>query len=209
MNNVNRIIRMRDYSLRYGGDGTVRGFVRVWRERMRNSSGVTVQVKGLEEAGRGKAVLARIWQGQWVAECDVCGGNEFVDPEEPVFFCFGCGNRENNSYLRPVTFPENWQEVEALVLERPVRDRRGVTDLERAGLALPAVVVKTDDGQFPLVRSWMPGETVEELRRQNSVLQGLVLDERDVVVVTPSGSNAPPPPIAPQLGEEKKVKNGI
>lgn len=209
MNNVDRIIRMRDYSLRYGGGGTVRGFVRVWRERMRNGSGVVINVRGLDEDARGKAVLARIWQGQWVAECDACGGNEFVDPGEPVFFCFGCGNRENNSYLRPVEFPENWAEIEAVILERPVRDRRGVTDLERAGLAQPAVIVKVDGVPFPLVRSWMPGESVDELRKQNNVLVGLTLDERDAVIV-----EVTPPPAPPQTNNTfgdgiSEVNDGI
>lgn len=203
MNSVNRIIRMKDYSLRYGGDGSVRGFIRAWRERVKNGSGVAVQVKGLEDEARGSVVLARIWQGQWVAECDVCGGNEFVDPQEPVFFCFGCGNRENGHYLRPVTFPENWEEIEALVLERPVRDRRGVTDMERAGLALPAVVVRVDGVDLPLTRSWMPGETADELRKQNSVLAGLTLNERDVVVVDLS------PDPSPEWAGGSEVKNGI
>lgn len=183
MKNVDRIITAKDYSLRYGADGTVRGFILKWRAKLQKERGVTLQVNGLEGDGQGEPVQARIWQGQWIAECDVCNGHEFVAPDEPVFFCFGCGNRENRSYVRPVEFPANWQEIEQVILERPVYDKKGLTDLERAGLAKPAVIVVVDGVEFPITRSWMPGESVEELRQQNLVLVGVELNDKDVVVI--------------------------
>jgi len=183
MKNVDRIITMRDYSQRYGADGSVRGFILKWRARVQKERGVALQVNGIDGNGSGAAVKARIWQGQWIAECEVCGGNEFVDPEEPVFYCFGCGNREVGSYLRPVEFPAEWREIERLILERPVFDKRGLSDMERAGLAKPAVVVVSGGLEYPLTRSWMPGESLDELREQNKVLKDLTLNEREVVVV--------------------------
>lgn len=183
MKNVDRIITMKDYSQRYGADGSVRGFILKWRARVQKERGVALQVNGIDGNGRGAAVKARIWQGQWIAECDVCGGNEFVDPEEPVFYCFGCGNREVGSYLRPVEFPAEWREIEGLILERPVFDKRGLSDMERAGLAKPAVVVVSGGLEYPLTRSWMPGESLDELREQNKILKDLTLNEREVVVV--------------------------
>ena len=180
MQNVDRIIRMRDYSLRYGADGSVRGFIRKWADRLL-AQGVRVDMK-LDSEPQGEAVLAYIHQGQWIAACE-CGGHEFVDPEDQVFFCWGCVNRANNGYLRPVSFPENWDEVEALILERPVDDVRGASDLERAVQARPRVVVVTDAGEYPLVRSWQPGESAEEIRAQNSVLVEAKIPERDTLIV--------------------------
>jgi hypothetical protein len=98
-----------------------------------------------------------------------------VDPDEPVFFCFGCGNRENAGYLRPVIFPPARLEIEKLVLERPVDDIRGLDDLDRAPQARPLVFAQVDRGDgnivtLPLSRSWTPNETVEELMRQNQAV---------------------------------------
>lgn len=169
MNNVNFIVKMRNYSLRFGADGTARGFMRKWQENLHKRQGIAVTVKGLDAQPKGAAVRAYIHQGQWIADCE-CGGHEFVDPQDAVFFCWGCVNRENNSYIRPVMFPENWEAIEQAVLARPVHDLRGSTDLERAGLAQPVVVVKTADGVYPLVRSWAADETLDELLEQNAVL---------------------------------------
>lgn len=182
MDNVKFIVRMRDYSLRLGADGTARGFIRKWQENMHKRQGVSVTVNGLNGKPRGNAVLAYIHQGQWIADCE-CGGHEFVDPSDPVFFCWGCVNRENGSYIRPVQFPERVDEIEAAILARPVNDLRGASDLERAGLAQPAVVVRTSAGDLPLVRSWKHDESLDELLLQNRVLEGLELKPGGVVIV--------------------------
>lgn len=172
MQNVNRIITAKDYSLRWGADGTVRGFIRRWQEKLHKEKNVAVTVRGLDAEPQGEPVQAFIHQGQWLAACE-CGGHEFVNPQEPVFFCWGCTNRRHNNTLRPVEFPVRWAEIEQAVLARPVNDVRGATDLERAGLAQPLVVVVTDAGEFPLVRSWKPEESLQELLDQNAVLNGL------------------------------------
>ena len=52
----------------------------------------------------GTAVIARIDHGRWIADCE-CKGAEYVDPEEPVFFCLSCLNAGNNGQMRPVKFP--------------------------------------------------------------------------------------------------------
>lgn len=49
-------------------------------------------------------VTARIDHGRWIADCE-CNGAEYVDPEEPIFFCLSCLNREHGGKLRPVKFP--------------------------------------------------------------------------------------------------------
>jgi len=163
----------------YGG--SARGYIRKQQQAMHRSRGIAVTIKDLEKDPTGVPVKARIWQGQWIADCE-CNGASFVDPDEPIFFCFSCGNRANGSKPRPVTFPPEEQrlEIERLLLERPVDDLAGLTDLERAGMAKPVLFVEVTavSGQrsaesieqptrtLPLVRSWEPHETIADLRAQ-------------------------------------------
>ena len=154
MNNksVNRIITAKDYG------GSARGYIRRQQQAL-HARGVAVQV---DDTLGGVPVKARIWQGQWIADCE-CSGASFVDPQEPVFFCFGCGNRIDNGCLRPVDFPADYAEIERLILERPVNDVAGLTDMERAGLAKPLLA------NFP--RSWN-GESLDELHAmQDAAIQ--------------------------------------
>src|SRR3989304_4163170 len=131
---VNYIINSSHYA-RARGVKTSREFILKIREDIHKKRGVIVQIKDLDKLA-GKPVRARIWQGQWIADCE-CRGASFVDPEEPIFFCFCCGNRSNSNRPRPVVFPENWKEIEALVLERPVDDMAGRAGFERAGVGRP------------------------------------------------------------------------
>ncbi len=180
MNSVNYIITAKHYAEREGC-ATVRERILKRREMMHKKNNIALQVLGLD-APSGQVVRARIWQGQWIGDCE-CGGAEFVDPSEPIFYCFSCANRENKNRVRPVAFPVERVEIERLVLARPVDDRKGLTDLERAGLAKAAVIVDVDGVEMPLARSWNPGESVGELIRQNSVLDGVELEAGKVVVV--------------------------
>lgn len=151
----------------YGG--SAREYIRK-QQQAKHRAGVPVTIRGLDQNPTGAPVKARVWQGQWIADCEECHGACFIDPEDPVFFCFGCGNRSNNSHLRPVEVPANWREIEQVLLERPVNDVAGLTDLERAALAKAVVIVEveTEDGLLglPLVRSWEPHESVDDLRQQ-------------------------------------------
>jgi len=49
-------------------------------------------------------VRARIDHGRWIADCE-CKGAEYVDPDEPIFFCLSCLNVNHGGKLRPVVFP--------------------------------------------------------------------------------------------------------
>ena len=111
----------------------------------------------------GGPILARVDFGRWIADCPECGGAEYVDPQEAIFYCFNCGNRPNSGHARPVVFPpeDERQEIERLLLARGVDDRRGRNRIERALMARPA----------PLPRSWSPGERAEDLRRQNEAVR--------------------------------------
>lgn len=171
MVNINRIITSKDYSVDEGADGTHRGRI-LKRQQDKHRKGITVQVKGLDNP-RGRAVLAEINQGAWIAQCE-CGGAEFVDPDDAIFFCWSCANRENGFFVRPVTFPANVKEIEDAILEREVKDIRGLTEKDRAYLATPLISFVDEDGtERHATRSWIPGETVEDLKRQNDFIKDL------------------------------------
>ena len=171
MQSVDYIITAKHYCAREGVK-TVRERIKKLSDAIRKRNGVAFL--HLEEAPRGFAVFAEIDFGQWIARC-ACGGAEFVDATEPIFFCFGCANRENGGYLRPVIFPGEIAEIERLVLERPVDDVRGMDDLDRAVQARTLVFkqVVDVDGKpklLALSRSWTPGETVKDLIEQNQAI---------------------------------------
>jgi hypothetical protein len=211
MESLTRIITAKDYSEREGAGGSVKARILKMREKYHKQKNISLIVNGID-APSGAAVRARIWQGQWIADCE-CGGAEFVEPTEPLFFCFSCGNRANGNTVRPVEFPAEYKEIEAVVLTRPVDDMRGLTNLERAGLARAQVVVDVDGEQFPLIRSWNPDESLQELMEQNKVLDGLVMEKGKVMVVTAPSvlRTSPPNSESTNLGESNvsEVNNGI
>ena len=197
MESLKRIITAKDYSEREGAGGSVRARILKMREGYHKGRNIALMINGID-APQGGAVKARIWQGQWIADCE-CGGAEFVEPTEPIFYCFCCGNRANHNYVRPVEFPVEREAIEAAVLARPVDDVRGLTDLERAGLAKPLVIVNAAGSQFPLTRSWNHDEPLSELLEQNKVLDGLVMESGKVMIVTPSVLRTSPPNIPAEV----------
>ena len=107
--------------------------------------------------------LAKVDFGRWIADCPDpdCLGAEYVEPDERLFFCFNCGNVLINGDARQVKFPEAEvrQQIEKVLIERPVKERRGPNVLAQAmnvGLVAPG-----------FSRSWDPHETVEDLYEQN------------------------------------------
>jgi hypothetical protein len=161
MKSVDYIVTAKHYG------GSARGYIRKMQQDI-HRKGIAVTIKDLDKEPTGTPVTARIWQGQWIADCE-CNGACFVDPEEPVFFCFTCGNRANGQKPRPVIFPPTAEriEIERLLLERPVEDMAGLTDLERVGMAKPLLYVEDESGAVkPLTRSWEPHESAADLHQQ-------------------------------------------
>lgn len=185
---IDRIISAKDYG------GSMRGYLKNQQRELLRKRGITVTIVDLDKPPTGKPVHPRIWQSQWIADCDVCNTAMFVDPDQPIFFCFGCVNRLNGGKPRPVIFPPALErkEIERLLLERPVDDFAGRSDLERVGMQKPILQVQVEevdeslviqdvllkDGRGksdakiptrivvkPLVRSW-EGESVEQLRQE-------------------------------------------
>lgn len=102
------------------------------------------------------SVRARVDHGRWIADCE-CGGAEYVDPDEPFFYCMSCGNHAVGGTGRPVIFPQGKLliEIETAVLERGVEDGDDPAKVFEA---------RAKDG---IARSWNPGESVETLRLQH------------------------------------------
>jgi hypothetical protein len=116
----------------------------------------------------GKPIEAEINFGQWVARCDNpgCNGCEAVDPDEPIFYCFSCGNSDNHGKPKPVVFPrkKDRKEIAELLLERPIKKGKATHNIERITVkAVPLVF----DELGCLSRSWFPGETVDDIKEQN------------------------------------------
>jgi hypothetical protein len=103
-----------------------------------------------------KPVKARIDFGRWIADCE-CGGAEYVDPNEPIFYCLSCGNEQTHGDARKVLFPDNLKEIEAAVLERAV-------------LGSDPLKARLVDG---ISRSWNPGESVSDLKMQHEVAKSV------------------------------------
>lgn len=96
------------------------------------------------KVARGAAPLAvaRINTGRWIVDCPFCAGAELWDEETGLFFCFSCRNAAAaGDYLR-VQIPDAG--VRAMVEEHLTRER-----------------------PFK-ARNWNPGETVDDLRRQDA-----------------------------------------
>lgn len=92
---------------------------------------------------RGAPLAAEVNHGRWVVSCPYCAGASMAEEGE-VFFCPDCLMLQNGGFPRPVMFPPNAAEIEAILLDRPDEARR----------------------------NWLPYETVEALRRENEHFAG-------------------------------------
>lgn len=95
----------------------------------------------------GPIVAAHVNASRWIALCPLeepHGGCEYVDPDDPVFFCCECRNADVGHAYLPVVFPKERAEIEAVLLGRP----------------------------NPRNRRWEPPETVDDLLAENAALLG-------------------------------------
>jgi len=154
------IITARDYAKQRHGVDTVKERI-LAMQAQHASKGLRYRVLDIDKPS-GVPVLARLENGQWIADCE-CKGAQFVDYREPIFFCTDCANRDNENRVRPVKFPKKRAEIEALLLKRPVKMMRGIDDLQRVEASQAEIFV---EGKGFLSRSWTPGETLADLRKQ-------------------------------------------
>jgi len=170
METVNRLITAKDYCVRESA-ANVKERIAKRHARMTRKLKVPLPLK--LDVTSPRPVKARIELGQVIADCE-CGCAEFVDMDEPVFFCFECFNRRDGGALRPVVFPdpETWAEITRLVMLRPVDDLRGMDDADRAAGAKAVIYLEQPDGRhLPLTRTWNPGETIEDLLKENEAIE--------------------------------------
>lgn len=102
-----------------------------------------------QKAPKGESVEAFANNNRWIVRCE-CGGQEVVDPLEPVFFCFGCLNEFDGHRLRPVEFPSDWDDHEQCLAARP-------DPLNRSHHAL----------QSPKTLKWHRIDELEDLEEEN------------------------------------------
>lgn len=187
------IVNASHYAARFGGKSG-----KDWiqhQQKKHRQQGILVSVLNIDNP-MGEAVRARVNGGTWIADCVTkgCGGAEFVDPSFPSFFCWGCGNKTNGGNCRPVIFPENREEIEKLLLDRPV-ETRGLDELSAAYNAAAVLHVQLEEVEapteiemmsalggvmpeirktintYPLQRNWLPTETIDDLRKQNKPVE--------------------------------------
>lgn len=91
-------------------------------------------------------VHAFVNHGNWLVRCPYCNGAEYAF-EEGWFFCCSCKNSYIGHKYQRLVFPEERAEIEALLAYRPL-----------------------------LNRNWNPGETLEDLQRENEEHAGELLE---------------------------------
>lgn len=170
MQSLNYLITAKHYAEREGAPTVKDRILRLHAKRNRRARApLPLQINTIVP----HPVMARIELGQVVADCE-CGGCEFVDPSEPIFYCCECFNRLYNGALRPVQFPEPamWEEITRLILLRPVDDIRGKDDCDRAAASRAIIYLEQADGRhLPLTRSWNPNESVGDLILENEAVE--------------------------------------
>lgn len=90
----------------------------------------------------GVEVLAEVNHGRWIGRCPWCSAALPVSVDDPRFFDPMCHNDGSSSWA-PVVFPDDWEEIEAVL------DRRRVQN-----------------------RNWRHGETVADLEAENEAHAG-------------------------------------
>lgn len=90
-------------------------------------------------------IMAQVNHGRWVIPCPACNAAQMCSRQYPYYLCDNCGSPDNNGQWRHVVYPDERDEIEAVLLDR---------------VALHPELAPT--------RNWTPGETVDDLRRENA-----------------------------------------
>jgi len=108
-----------------------------------------------------KALHAHIDAGRWAVMCE-CGTGAYADPYTPLAFCSTCGNMAIDGDARLVIFPEQKErlEIEAALMEREINTP---FQIGTQTIHMP----KTKPAIHNMHRSWAPGQSVKDLRREH------------------------------------------
>lgn len=101
------------------------------------------QALSAASAPASEAVHVVINHGRWVVNCPACGGAQLGCPTDPRFMCNECANLAVGGLWRPVVWPKEAAEIAALIAARA----------------------------DATAQNYDPGETLAELREQNSLLE--------------------------------------
>lgn len=78
--------------------------------------------------------------GRWMAQCPDCRSAQLASRKDRKFLCVECGNGLVGGVWRPVVWPREHAAIERVLDARPI----------------------------PQARGWVPGETLADLKRQDS-----------------------------------------
>ena len=78
-------------------------------------------IKIKDEIADTDPVLAHVNHGQWLVRCE-CGGYEYAW-EEGKFMCQSCWNGQHKHALRQLKFPLERQQIESILMARPLDNR--------------------------------------------------------------------------------------
>lgn len=112
------------------------------------------------------AVYAHISGGRWMAQCP-CGAYSYVCRRRPIHWCMVCGNGTLGAAV-PVIFPDDADEIERILLLRPVQAGYSDAPTQAAMQALALVP--------GLRRDWFSGQSLDwliEKNRENGVVNGI------------------------------------
>ena len=108
-----------------------------WKRGRLNKQAARFQISLRDPDGQEEPIPAHVSKGAWLVHCPDCRGVEYAW-EEGFFLCCSCLNSKAGHKIRQSAFPVERKEIEELLEVRPL-----------------------------LNRNFYPGETLDDLRREN------------------------------------------
>lgn len=155
------IVTGKDYAQQQGMENHAQ-FILATSKRMKAQGVISGYWNGKT---KGKKVEARIDFERWLVDCPdpICSGAEMVCLETEVFFCFSCGNVNNDYFGISVKFPTQ-NKRQQIYDELDLRPQNRFPNQNRI------MSVETARAVFPgLGRSWNVGETIADLKKQREI----------------------------------------
>jgi len=92
------------------------------------------------------SIKAKINHGRWIVDCEVpnCNCAVVCSMKTPFFLCPECNNFSNDGFWFSVEFPDNWIDIENVLVKRPA-----LKDFNASN------------------RNWFPSETLNDLMVEN------------------------------------------
>ena len=75
----------------------------------------------------GQPAVAFVNYGRWVVTCPDCNNGIYTHPDRGAWCC-NCGNTQLDGMQRPVTWPAERDEIEAILASRPQANQHWTTE---------------------------------------------------------------------------------